>query len=214
LLTDADEDKGDERNHVTLMTIHSSKGLEFPHVFLVGLEENLFPSQMALHSRAELEEERRLFYVAVTRAKKTCTLSYATSRFQWGNLITSEPSRFIDEIDERFVQHNAPDRGRGKSLSGKNVDFDRPYSGGLNRPFTSPSLKPLRKVSEVSSGPTTPLDEVELKVGYSVEHDRFGKGKIIKLEGQGSDRKATIFFPHHGSKTVLLRFAKLKVVEN
>lgn len=214
LLTDADEDKGDERNHVTLMTIHSSKGLEFPHVFLVGLEENLFPSQMALHSRAELEEERRLFYVAVTRAKQTCTLSYATSRFQWGNLITSEPSRFIDEIDERFVQHNTPDRGRGKSLSGRGTDFDRPFTGGLNRSFTSPSLKPLRKVSDVSSSSSMPIEEVELKVGYSVEHDRFGKGKVIKLEGQGSDRKATIFFPHHGSKTVLLRFARLKILES
>lgn len=215
LLTDADEEKGDERNHVTLMTIHSSKGLEFPNVYLVGLEENLFPSQMALNSRADLEEERRLFYVAVTRAKETCTLSYATSRFLWGNLISSEPSRFIDEIDPQFVQFDTPDRGRGKSLSGgRNVDFDRPYTGGLNKGFTSPSLKPMKKVSDYQGTSSEAVGAVDLKVGYSVEHDRFGKGKVIKLEGEGSDKKATIFFPHHGSKTVLLRFAKLRVLEN
>ncbi len=216
LLTDADEDKDDERNHVTLMTIHSSKGLEFPHVYLVGLEENLFPSQMSLNTRADLEEERRLFYVAVTRAKETCTLSYATSRFQWGNLITSEPSRFIDEIDSRFLHYDTPDRGRGKSLSGRQQDdFDRPFVGGLNKTFGSRSLKPLKKVSESSASSSAPVGtEVDLKVGYNVEHDRFGKGKILKLEGQGSDKKATIFFPKHGAKTVLLRFAKLRVIEN
>ena len=119
LLTDADADKGDEKNHVTLMTIHSSKGLEFPHVYLVGLEENLFPSQMALNSRSELEEERRLFYVAVTRAKDTCTLSYATSRFIWGNLVSSEPSRFIEEIDPIHLNFESQQRGMGKSLSGR-----------------------------------------------------------------------------------------------
>lgn len=214
LLTDADEEKGDERNHVTLMTIHSSKGLEFPNVYLVGLEENLFPSQMALNSRADLEEERRLFYVAVTRAKETCTLSYATSRFLWGNLISSEPSRFIDEIDPQFVQFDSPDRGKGKSLSGGRVDFDRPYTGGLNKGFSSPSLKPMKKVSDYQGSASADLEVLDLKVGYSVEHDRFGKGKVIKLEGEGSDKKATIFFPHHGSKTVLLRFAKLRVLEN
>ena len=110
LLTDADEDKNVDKNHVTLMTIHSSKGLEFPHVFLVGLEENLFPSQLALNSRTELEEERRLFYVAVTRAKQSCTLSYSNSRFQWGNLITSEASRFIEEIDPKFLHFETPER--------------------------------------------------------------------------------------------------------
>ena len=213
LLTDADEDKGEDRNHVTLMTIHSSKGLEFPHVYLVGLEENLFPSQMALNSRSELEEERRLFYVAVTRAKETCTLSYATSRFQWGNLITSEPSRFIDEIEPEFLHHETPDRGRGRSLSGGRMSsFDKPHVGGLNKSFTSRSLKPIKKASTSSS--IKGSADVDLKVGYNVEHDRFGKGKITKLEGQGADKKATIFFPRHGAKTVLLRFANLKVLEN
>ena len=213
LLTDADEDKGDDKNHVTLMTIHSSKGLEFPHVYLVGLEENLFPSQMALNTRSELEEERRLFYVAVTRAKTTCTLSYATSRFQWGNLISSEASRFISEIDEKFLNHESPARGQGRSLSTRGVDFERPFSGGLNKPFTSSSLKPINSIKSNSSSSTGSTD-VHLKVGYNVEHDRFGKGKITHLVGLGADKKATIFFPRHGSKTVLLRFANLKVVDS
>ncbi|OFZ52717.1 MAG: hypothetical protein A3D92_10715 [Bacteroidetes bacterium RIFCSPHIGHO2_02_FULL_44_7] len=153
--------------------------------------------------------------MAVTRAKETCTLSYATSRFLWGNLISSEPSRFIDEIDAQFVHFDMPDRGKGKSLSGgRSSDFDRPYTGGLNKGFSSPSLKPLKKVSDYTSSPSAAVDAVDLKVGYSVEHDRFGKGKVIKLEGEGSDKKATIFFPHHGSKTVLLRFAKLRILEN
>ena len=211
LLTDADVDKDEEKNRVTLMTIHSSKGLEFPNVYLVGLEENLFPSQMSLNSRTDLEEERRLFYVAVTRAKTNCTLSYANSRFQWGNLITSEPSRFIEEIDPKFLSYEAPARGGGKSLSSRTSSFEQPHKGGLNQSFTSTSLKPI---SKVSSKPNIKESEtLNLKVGYNVEHNRFGKGKITKLEGTDADRKATIFFPRHGAKTVLLRFADLKVTD-
>jgi DNA helicase-2/ATP-dependent DNA helicase PcrA len=207
LLTDADEDKGDEKNHVTLMTIHASKGLEFPHVFLVGVEENLFPSQMVLNSRTELEEERRLFYVAVTRAKETCTLSYATSRFTFGNLISSEPSRFISEIDPKYIHFDTPQRGPGKSLNA-----ETPFVGGLNRkPLPTGSLFKTLEASNPNTQKSGAL--IELKVGYNVVHDRFGKGKITKLDGSGADKKATIFFPHHGSKTVLLRFANLKVVE-
>ena len=207
LLTDADEDKGDEKNHVTLMTIHASKGLEFPHVFLVGVEENLFPSQMVLNSRTELEEERRLFYVAVTRAKETCTLSYATSRFTFGNLISSEPSRFISEIDPKYIHFDTPQRGPGKSLNA-----ETPFVGGLNRkPLPTGSLFKTLEASNPNTQKSGAL--IELKVGYNVVHDRFGKGKITKLDGAGADKKATIFFPHHGSKTVLLRFANLKVVE-
>lgn len=215
LLTDADDDKGDDRNHVTMMTIHSSKGLEFTHVFLVGLEENLFPSQMALQSRTETEEERRLFYVAVTRAMKTCTLSYAASRFQWGTLTSSEPSRFIDEINPKFLHFETPPRtGGGRSLnSGRPIGG---FSGGLNKPMGGISQRSLtevqnmKPVSQVSGGN---VDTTDLKVGYNVIHDTFGKGKVTKIDGQGADKKATIFFPHHGAKTVLLRFAKLTVVE-
>lgn len=211
LLTDADEDKELDRNHVTLMTIHSSKGLEFPHVYLVGLEENLFPSQMALSSRAELEEERRLFYVAVTRAMETCTLSYASSRFQWGNLISSEPSRFIDEIPGQFLKFDTPQRAAGRSLTGGRTGYDESFSGGLNKRPVPPKLSSL---SSLQSKPSAKRSgDIQLKVGYNVEHDRFGKGKVTKLEGSGPDTKATIFFPRHGAKTVLLRFANLTVLD-
>jgi DNA helicase-2/ATP-dependent DNA helicase PcrA len=214
LLTDADEDKGDDRNHVTLMTIHSSKGLEFPHVFLVGLEENLFPSQMALHTRSELEEERRLFYVALTRAMHSCTISWAASRFNWGQLVTSEPSRFIDEIDSSHLEFDTPSRGPGRSLTGRTGGFEQPFAGGLNKGLgaASRNLRSMdqldRSLSNKSGG------SADIKVGYNVMHDRFGKGKVTKLEGDGPDKKATIFFPHHGAKTVLLRFANLTVLED
>lgn len=211
LLTDADEDKGEDKNHVTLMTIHSSKGLEFPHVYLVGLEENLFPSQLALNSRTELEEERRLFYVAVTRAEKTCTLSYSNSRFQWGNLITCESSRFIEEIEDKYLYFETVKRAGGRSLNDRSNSFERSFTGGLNKSFSSKSLKPINEVnSKTNIKGSASLD---VKVGYNVEHDRFGKGKIIKLEGKDADKKATIFFPGHGAKTVLLRFAKLTILE-
>lgn len=210
LLTDADTDKNEERNHVTMMTIHSSKGLEFPHVFVVGLEENLFPSQMALHSRTDLEEERRLFYVAVTRAKDSCTLSYAASRFTWGQLITSEPSRFIDEIDAQFLHFDTPQRGQGRSLGMGFSRQERPFSGGLNKPMgTSGNLKSINELKEQRGGETLQ----KFMVGQNVEHSRFGKGKITKIEGVDSNQKATIFFPHHGIKNLLLQFANLKVLD-
>lgn len=217
LLTDADTDKEDDKNKITLMTIHSSKGLEFPHVFLVGLEENLFPSQLSIHSRSELEEERRLFYVAVTRAERTCTISYASSRFQWGNLVSSEPSRFIGEIDQDYLSFENPygtSLGGGRSLNSGRVT-EKPFTGGLNRSTSVPPTRSLKSMSELSNKPaSSDALQLDLKVGYNVEHDRFGKGKVTKLEGTGMDRKATIFFPHAGAKTLLLRFAKLTVLED
>ena len=216
LLTDADQETEEDLNKITLMTIHASKGLEFPHVFIVGLEENLFPSQLSLTSRTELEEERRLFYVALTRAEKSCTLSYVTTRFKWGQLISAEPSRFIDEIDTQFVNfENKLERsGGGVSLKG----FTRPSD--YNKPPTSrvqerPSGVPnnLKKLSDSPSprssvgGTTQPL-----KVGYNVEHDRFGKGKVTGLEGTFPNQKATVFFPRIGEKVLVLKFAKLVVL--
>ena len=210
LLTDADTDKNEERNHVTMMTIHSSKGLEFPHVFVVGLEENLFPSQMALHSRTDLEEERRLFYVAVTRAKDSCTLSYAASRFTWGQLITSEPSRFIDEIDVQFLHFDTPQRGQGRSLGMGFSRQERPFSGGLNKAMgASGNLKSINELKEQRGGEALQ----KFMVGQNVEHSLFGKGKITKIEGVDSNQKATIFFPHHGIKNLLLQFANLKILD-
>jgi DNA helicase-2/ATP-dependent DNA helicase PcrA len=212
LLTDADQSVDEELNHVTMMTIHSSKGLEFEHVFLVGLEENLFPSQMALHSRTELEEERRLFYVAVTRAKESCTLSFATSRFIWGNLVTAEPSRFIDEIDKQYLNFEVSERRGGRSLNSRPTAFDKPFVGGLNKSVAAPAgMKSINSVSPTSKGDSLNLD---LKVGYNVKHELFGNGKVTTIEGQGSDKKATIFFPGKGAKTLLLRFANLTVLED
>jgi DNA helicase-2/ATP-dependent DNA helicase PcrA len=216
LLTDADQEKEEDKNKVSLMTIHSSKGLEFKHVYLVGLEENLFPSQMSIHSRSELEEERRLFYVAITRAEKSCTISYAASRFQWGNLITSEPSRFLSEIDPMYISHEtvrSENKGGGRSLTSGRTGFDRPFTGGLNKPITSPAASSLKSMNDLRSKPGAGDSTIELKVGYNVEHERFGKGKVTKLEGSGVDRKATIFFPHAGAKTLLLKFAKLTVID-
>lgn len=215
LLTDADT-QDDDKNYVTLMTIHSSKGLEFPHVFLVGMEENLFPSQMVLHSRKEMEEERRLFYVAVTRAKESCTLSYASSRFVWGQLNSCEPSRFISEIDPVHLDLEATQRPGGRSLNSRNSGFEKPFTGGLNKAFVPKgSLKSMNTIqrSQASKQVKKSGGDLDLKVGYTVDHDRFGKGKVTHIEGAGSDKKATIFFPRHGSKKVLLRFANLSVIE-
>lgn len=206
LLTDADQEKPEEKNHVSLMTIHSSKGLEFPNVYLVGMEENLFPSQMSLHSRSDLEEERRLFYVAVTRAMESCTLSYAVSRFLWGQSISCEPSRFIDEIDPNYLEFSSKAKSMNRGLSMKG--FEGARTGGLNK-MTNPSLRSLKEVTrQKSSSP----NEQDIKVGYNVEHKTFGKGKVTHIEGSGADQKATIFFPHHGSKTILLRFANLEIL--
>ena len=181
--------------------------------FLVCCNEGILPYYKQELGVVKRDSELRLFYVAITRAKKTCNLSYATSRFQWGNLITCEPSRFIDEIDPQFMKHISPPRGMGRSLVTGRGEKE-PFTGGLNRPMGSRSLKPINSVASSSGKSNSPAGAPShLKVGYNVEHDRFGKGKVTQLEGTGSDTKATIFFPRHGSKTVLLRFAKLKVLD-
>ena len=212
LLTDADQENPEEKNHVSLMTIHSSKGLEYPNVFLVGLEENLFPSQMSLQSRSDLEEERRLFYVAITRAMTTCTISYAVSRFLWGQPISCEPSRFLDEIDPQYVSFNNVKQPMSRTSFGKSFEGGR--SGGLNKSLGGSPVGNLRSLKEVKRAQSNgPNQKADIKVGYNVQHERFGKGKVTNMEGQGPDQKATIFFPHHGSKTVLLRFANLEVID-
>ena len=213
LLTDADQEKTEEKNHVSLMTIHSSKGLEFPYVYIVGMEENLFPSQLSTSSRSELEEERRLFYVALTRAMQSCTLSYAGTRFLWNQSLKSEPSRFLNEIDSQYLHLESPVRSNtGKSLMGGGID--RPFTGGLNTKMNAPILpKSLKSLQDISAQPASnPRNFDQIMVGTNVEHNRFGKGKVTKIEGDGADKKAVIFFPHHGSKTVLLQFANLKVI--
>ena len=209
LLTDADQETEEDLNKISLMTIHASKGLEFKHVYVVGLEENLFPSQMVLNTRSELEEERRLFYVAITRAEASCTISYAVSRFVFGNLQTSEPSRFISEIDSKYVSHESP---YGNRVGGRSLSSSQGFSGGLNRmPSAPPNFRSLNDAKKPASN--TGSSALNLKVGDMVMHERFGKGKVIKIDGTGDDKKASIFFPKEGSKTLLMKFAKLEIIE-
>lgn len=222
LATDLDNDKGDG-DRVALMTVHLAKGLEFPFVYIVGMEEDLFPSAMNLNSRSELEEERRLFYVALTRAEKQAYLTYTQSRYRWGKLIDAEPSRFIEEIDENFLEYLTPiTENRYKPLLESDIfdDVDhsklrlkRPVAG---RPPTGPTqeqLRKLRRLKPVSSETDKNFNaqDAKLDIGTMVEHQRFGKGKILKIEGVGADTKAEIDFENGGLKKLLLRFAKLKV---
>jgi DNA helicase-2/ATP-dependent DNA helicase PcrA len=213
LLTDADKDDPNA-DKVTLMTIHGSKGLEFPVVFIGGMEENLFPSQMSLGNRKELEEERRLFYVALTRAEKKIYLSYATSRFKFGTLLPCEPSRFLDEIDKEFLDIDrrfataSPLSGGSRSDDTK-LQTNAWMKTAANKPgvFTKPALKPLPQATENF----IPDDTSGLKEGMNVEHQRFGKGVVTKMEGVGDSRKASVLFNEYGEKQLVLKFAKLRL---
>jgi ATP-dependent DNA helicase UvrD/PcrA len=205
LLTDVDNNEDEDKDKVTLMTIHASKGLEFPHVYIVGLEENLFPSIQSITTRTELEEERRLFYVAITRAMETVTMSHAETRYKWGNFTFTEPSRFLDEIDSSLI--DKPELF--KPIPKK----ERPVSsqGSVAKPvFKKRNLKPLENNS-ASIG--VPSDSSEISQGMNVEHANFGKGKVISVEGSGPNKKATVFFDSVGNKNLLLRFAKLKILQ-
>ncbi|HLV92523.1 MAG TPA: UvrD-helicase domain-containing protein [Aequorivita sp.] len=224
LATDLDNDKGDD-DRVALMTVHLAKGLEFPYVYIVGMEEDLFPSGMNLNSRSELEEERRLFYVALTRAEKQAYLTYTQSRYRWGKLIDAEPSRFIEEIDESFLEYLTPKtENRYKPLLNADIfdDVDhsklrlkKPVPGRPPKGPTEEQLRKLRRLRPVSSDSDKKFSakDANLHEGTLVEHMRFGKGKILKIEGVGADTKAEIDFENGGLKKLLLRFAKLKVLE-
>ena len=227
LATDMDRDM-DGEDRVALMTIHLAKGLEFPVVYIVGLEEDLFPSAMSMNTRSELEEERRLFYVALTRAEQKAYLTYAQTRYRWGKLVDAEPSRFIEEIDEKYLEHTVPLTGyRYKSIIDKNIfgEVDtsklrtqKPVSGippKQNQP-TSAQLQKLRKIKPdigipVDRGNALSLD---LQKGDWVDHPRFGRGVVKSLEGLGNDLKADIDFEHGGSKKLLLRFAQLTKIDH
>ena len=203
LLTDEENDKEDT-NKVSLMTIHAAKGLEFPYVYVSGMEENLFPSALSIASRQELEEERRLFYVAVTRAEKMLTLSYAKTRYQYGNVSYQELSRFVDEIDDKYI--DIP-------LQKTNL----PKVGDLPKPlFTKRKTIAKEPLKRVQHGPTsgnTPTQINAIHVGMRVHHEKFGYGVVKSIEGENNDRKATVFFEAMGEKQLLLRFAKLSVVQ-
>jgi DNA helicase-2/ATP-dependent DNA helicase PcrA len=207
LLTDADTEKAEDKNKVTLMTIHSAKGLEFKHVCIVGMEEELFPSHMSLNDPKNLEEERRLFYVAITRAGESLSLSYANSRYKWGLLSSCNPSRFLSEISDEFVERPIL-ISRGNPAPTERLSFNTP-SGP--RPGNTGFLNE-RKMVRVERQPETTSSEASdpssIHNGTKVEHSRFGIGVVVLLEGD----KATVDFKNHGKKQLLLKFAKLKIV--
>ena len=222
LLTDQDNENEADGSKVTLMTIHSAKGLEFKNVFVVGLEENLFPSPMSLDSLRGLEEERRLFYVAITRAEEHCFLSFAKSRFKFGKTEFSNPSRFLKDIDicylrmpqeavyARQIEQGASQFQAGVSeYANRYAKPERPKVE-LIRPAVS---RHLTKVSSTASSPSTSGSQATgLQVGNVIEHERFGVGKVVKIEGVGDNCKATVEFQHAGVKQLLLRFARFKVI--
>ena len=250
LLSDLDSDDGEESSHVTLMTIHSAKGLEFPTVFVVGLEENIFPSPMSANSKRELEEERRLLYVAITRAEKHCILTCARNRFRYGRMEFDTPSRFISDINpsllkieseagesspfttsrprfgsygERYQNSNPvasqfradPKPREVVHKEERGVD---PLSSSFKRVLSSAGANMRRVSSLTSSSPNvrtpnhpSPSSSV-LSVGNVIEHDRFGIGDVINIEGSGENTKATVKFHNVGTKQLLLKFAKFKVI--
>jgi len=221
LYTDADNEKEEDLNKVTLMTVHSAKGLEFRHVYLAGLEEELFPSQMSTSMPKDLEEERRLFYVAVTRAKEKVTISYAGTRYRWGVLTNCNPSRFISEIDEQYLELPPSLAMRQAAMEGgtplSDTSRSRRSPGRNNRTTPPPSFttgKKLVKIDNTSAAsPTVSADPLKIQVGMEVEHPRFGRGKVINKEGTPPNIKVTVFFKEHGQKQLLLKFAKLNIVE-
>ena len=226
LYTDADDKSKENSNAITLMTIHAAKGLEFPYIFIVGLEENLFPSMMSLNSRADLEEERRLFYVAITRAEKRLFLSYAQSRYKWGNLQFTEASRFISELESQFIddlssdgifeQKETRNKTMGASDSKKKVwGNKRSYEVQQQTATQKRDIMQAKNLTKVDSNVSEPKDigdAAKIQAGMEVFHERFGRGKVVSIEGSGQNRKATVFFNKIGDKQLLLRFAKLKIL--
>ena len=238
LLTDLDSEEGDENDKVTLMTIHSAKGLEFPTVFVVGLEENIFPSPMCTNSMRELEEERRLLYVAITRAEKHCILTCAQNRFRYGRMEYDTPSRFIRDIDPELLDVQS-ETGGGESRS------HRGSYGGSRSPEWMQNPRPVatqfkadpkpravaprqpekpvdpfgpnfkRVYNAVAPRPmaSAPSAAGELREGCRIEHQRFGIGTVLKIEGTGENTKATVEFRNAGTKQLLLKFAKFKIID-
>ncbi len=226
LLTDADEQKGDA-DVVKLMTIHSAKGLEFACVFVGGLEETLFPNALSINTREELEEERRLFYVAVTRAKHRLWLTYANNRYRFGNLIKNEPSRFLQELPENFLDKSFAGRSHTGESVGLGSAFERMRKGfgygdnsneeslsQTNKPSYLSAISSLPKVAEhIASKDFAASDTRNLQQGQRIEHQKFGFGKVSKIEGGAHNPVATIVFEHNGEKKIMLNYAKLRIVE-
>ena len=216
LLTDLDSDGDADQPKVTLMTIHSAKGLEFPTVFVVGLEENIFPSPMCVNSVRELEEERRLLYVAITRAEKHCILTCAQNRFRYGRMETDSPSRFIKDFDPSLLRVEG-----GRSFHAEMPSYRSPY-GGTRQPQQNPRpvatqfvadpkprLVPVRHETPL---PQSAIGDIGLKEGNVIEHQRFGVGTVVKVEGSGENAKATVTFKNAGTKQLLLKFARYTII--
>ena len=216
LLTDLDSDGDADQPKVTLMTIHSAKGLEFPTVFVVGLEENIFPSPMCVNSVRELEEERRLLYVAITRAEKHCILTCAQNRFRYGRMETDSPSRFIKDFDPDLLCVEG-----GRSFHAEMPSYRSPY-GGTRQPQQNPRpvatqfvadpkprLVPVRHETPL---PQSAIGDIGLKEGNVIEHQRFGVGTVVKVEGSGENAKATVTFKNAGTKQLLLKFARYTII--
>lgn len=224
LLTDMDEDKGDDENKITLMTVHAAKGLEFAMVFVVGLEENLFPNQLANGSMRELEEERRLFYVAVTRAERFCFLTYSRSRFKYGKTEFSNPSRFLQEISKTCVVFDGGSLKTAANNALKSRSFERISSSyDFDEPAVTCSvarvsgLKPMKRPVEQTARPAVAATSnvsgnTLVKEGQTIEHERFGIGQVLKVEGSGENTKATVKFNNTGTKQLLLKFARFKII--
>jgi DNA helicase-2/ATP-dependent DNA helicase PcrA len=209
LLTDNDRNK-DTTDSVTLMTIHSSKGLEFKQVFVVGMEEDLFPSQMMMQSREDLEEERRLFYVASTRAMDKLYLTYALTRYRFGRLLNCEPSRFLEEVDPMCIRVNKRmTSALAGALRNESSEGKSGFVGIKNQ-----SQRPMTTAKIHTPSPDfKPSNTNNLREGAKVEHPKFGFGLVSKIETEGINRKATIQFDNFGEKTLLLSFAKLRIIE-
>lgn len=196
----SETDKQVSNEKVSLMTVHMAKGLEFPIVYVLGMEENLFPSIMSINSREEVEEERRLFYVAMTRAEKSLTLSYCNQRFKWGNLIECEPSRFLSEIDNKYTNKNSLDQQQPSHID--------------NTLLRLRNFKKRKNISKLKSFKSSSQKiKINIKINDVVFHERFGKGEVKQIEEDGENSRATINFNNSGEKKVLLKFAKLKVIK-
>ena len=228
LLTDADSEGEKDEPRVSLMTVHAAKGLEFATVFVVGLEENIFPSPIAATTVRELEEERRLLYVAITRAEKHCILTNAQNRFRYGKMEFDNPSRFIEEIDPELIEGEGMKSRSSSSSSyggyGGRMPWDRPqrsysspkpvasqFMADPKPSYTSP--KPASSSTSLKPASSSSSSSSSLREGVKIEHQRFGVGEVLKLEGSGENAKATVAFTHAGTKQLLLKFAKYTIIE-
>jgi len=232
LITDLDMEEPDDRNYVTIMTVHSAKGLEFNNVFIAGVEEELFPSRHSSESAEELEEERRLFYVAITRAKKRVYITCAKNRYRWGSPVFCEPSRFIEDLDPGYIEYT-PGKTFGNNTSFNRAakrDFESSWNNKMNYgpreinsgksaisktgTTTNPFIPNKTQIKPARSENFVPSDPALIQTDMHVEHDRFGAGKILSVEGDHPNRKAKVLFSETGEeKQLLLKFARLKIID-